>query len=224
MQFEQSCIKLCIQDFRTLLSPLISRSVISGFTRDIRLGVEHEWSGLLISSRSKPSAPSSWLVAAPNSLPAFKVLALSPSNAPHSPPQVLIAFPPLAKILNAYIRALNRLRMLAPVDALSGIVDGAEASLAKMGYGLLQYASDWRGVDAKEIQILQAAGTAYTRVLVPWLQLAIVEGVFGTSLEDRQSTADGTGDSNAGEEGDRGLSSIVREWESWLGSTGIERS
>lgn len=186
--------------------------------------MEYEWSGLLgkhVTSRPKPSAPSNWLVATPNSLPAFKILALSPSNAPHSPPQVLTALPPLAKILNVYIRALNRLRMLAPVDALSGIVDGAETSLASVGFGLLQYAKDWPSGDAKEIQILQAAGAAYTRVLVPWLQRAIVEGVFGASLEDRQSGVDGAGDSDAGEEGKRELSSIVREWESWLGSTGI---
>ncbi|KAG0703644.1 Dor1-like family-domain-containing protein [Suillus ampliporus] len=185
-------------DFRALLSPLISRSVVSGFARDVRLSVEHEWSAVLakhVTSRPKPSPPSIWLVTTPNSLPAFKTLALSPSNAPHSPPQVLTAFPPLAKILNAYIRVLNRLRMLAPVDALSGI-----------------YVRDWRGGDAKEIQILQAAGAAYTRVLVPWLQRAIVEGVFSASLKDRQSAA---------EEGERELSVIVREWESWLGSTGI---
>ncbi|KAG1747557.1 Dor1-like family-domain-containing protein [Suillus lakei] len=211
-------------DFRALLSPLISRSVISGFARDVRLSVEHEWSGMLakhVTSKPRPSAPSNWLVATPNNLPAFKTLALSPSNVPHSPPQALAAFPPLAKILNAYIRALNRLRMLAPVDAMSGIVDGAEDCLANSGYSLLQYAKDWRGGDAKEIQILQAAGAAYARILVPWLQRAIVEGVFSTSLKDRQSPADGTGDSDTSEEGKRELSFIVREWESWLGSTGI---
>ncbi|KAG1763552.1 oligomeric Golgi complex subunit 8, partial [Suillus occidentalis] len=100
-------------DFRALLSPLISQSVIGGFARDVRLGVEHEWSGVLakhVTSRPKPSASSMWLVATPNSVPAFKTLVLLPSNAPHSPPQVLTAFPPLAKMLNAYIRALNRLR------------------------------------------------------------------------------------------------------------------
>lgn len=211
-------------DFRALLSPLISRSVISGFVRDIRSGVEHEWSGVLakyVTSKPKPSAPSIWLVTTPNSVPAFKTLALLPSNASHSPPQVLTAFPPLAKMLNAYIRALNRLRMLAPVDTLSGIIDGAEECLANAGHDLLQYAKDWRGGDAKEIQILQAAGAAYTRVLVPWLQRAIVEGVFSASLKDRQSAVNGAGDDDAGEEGERELSFIVREWESWLGSTGI---
>ncbi|KAG0703647.1 hypothetical protein DFH29DRAFT_1078783 [Suillus ampliporus] len=118
----------CIQDFCALLLPLISQSVVSGFARDVRFSVKHEWSAVLaqyITSRSKPSAPSIWLVTMPNS-PPVKTLALSPSNAPHSPPQVLTAFLPLAKIMNAYIRALNRLRMLAPVDALSGIVDDAE--------------------------------------------------------------------------------------------------
>jgi hypothetical protein len=223
--FNPTRIKLVrIQDFRALLSPLISRSVISGFARDVRFGVEHEWSGVLakhVTSRPKPSAPSFWLVATPNNVPAFKTLALSPSNASHSPPQVLTAFPPLAKMLNAYIRALNRLRMLAPVDVLSGIVEGTEECLANAGHGLLQYAKDWRGGDAKEIQILQAAGAAYTRVLVPWLQRAIVEGVFSASLKDRQSAADGAEDPDAGEEGERKLSFIVREWESWLGSTGI---
>lgn len=211
-------------DFRALLSPLISRSVIGGFARDVRLGVEHEWSGVLakhVTSRPKPSAPSIWLVATPNSVPAFRTLVLLPSNAPHSPPQVLTAFPPLAKMLNAYIRALNRLRMLAPVDTFSGVMDGAEECLANVGHGLLQYAKEWQGGDAKEIQILQAAGAAYTRVLVPWLQRAIVEGVFSASHKERQSAADGAGDPDAGEEGERELSFIVREWESWLGSTGI---
>ena len=111
--------------------------------------------------------------------------------------------------------------MLAPVDALSGIVDSAEEPLASIGYDLLQYARDWRSGDAKETQILRAAGTAYIRVLVPWLQFAIVEGVFGASLEDRQSSAGGVGESDAGEEFNRGLPSIVREWESWLGTTGM---
>jgi hypothetical protein len=111
--------------------------------------------------------------------------------------------------------------MLAPVDTFLGVMDGAEECLANAGNGLLRYAKEWQGGDAKEIQILQAAGAAYTRVLVPWLQRAIAEGVFNASHKDRQSVADGAGDPNAGEEGERELSFIVREWESWLGSTGI---
>ncbi|KIJ57532.1 hypothetical protein HYDPIDRAFT_171647, partial [Hydnomerulius pinastri MD-312] len=114
---------------------------------------------------------------------------------------------------------LNRLRALAPVNALGGILDALELVLARTGDGLLAYAKDWRG-DSKEAEIIRGAGAAYVRVLIPFLRRAVLQGVFGAPYE-REAEKDGNVDmsqvnSKQVAEGSNALEAVLTEWESWL--------
>ena len=210
------------QDFRLLLSPLITRAVIDGFARDIHMGAEREWSTTLAKHASAlpgstSTPPSKWLVSPTQSHPALSSIAIAPSSAAHAPPQLLTAFTPLAVSLNTYLRALNRLRALAPMGALDGVLDALESGLARSGEALLTYARVWRG-DATESEVLRAAGAAYVRVLVPFLRRAIVEGVFGITAYDFDAPKKRAEDATQMGGASR-LRDVIRNWESWLEGT-----
>jgi hypothetical protein len=205
-----------IQDFRALLSPLITHAVIDGFTRDIHTGAEREWSTTLAKhaspSSSKSTPPSKWLVSSAQPLPALSSISIQPSSAAHMPPQSLTAFTPLAVTLNTYLRALNRLRALAPMGVLDGVLDALESGLARNGEALFGYSQEWQD-DAAEKEVVRAVGAAYVRVLVPFLRRAIVEGVFGIAYD---SDAPREGDGTKHVVGTSLLKDAVRNWESWL--------
>ncbi|KAF8131590.1 hypothetical protein EV363DRAFT_1398680 [Boletus edulis] len=214
-------------DFRLLLSPVITDAVIDGFTRDMYTGAEREWTTTLARHTSPPSGgkstpPSKWLVSTVQPLPVLSAIVVPPSSAAHTPPQVLTAFTPLAITLNTYLRALNRLRALAPMAALDGVRDALELGLARGGEALLGYARAW-GADAAERDIVRAVGAAYVRVLVPFLRRAVVEGVFGIACDPDVSKKE-EGDSEGGADkrgsGASALRDIVGNWESWLLETG----
>ncbi|KIL00808.1 hypothetical protein PAXRUDRAFT_821262 [Paxillus rubicundulus Ve08.2h10] len=210
-------------DFRALLSPLITRAVVDGFARDLRIGAEREWAATLSKysspSQSKPTAPSKWLVSSSHPLPPLSSISIQPSSAVHTPPQILTTFSPLAVYLNTHLRALNRLRALAPMDALGGVSDALESVLEKNGKEFLGYAREWRG-GAKEAEIIRAAGIAYTRVLVPFLRRAVVEGVFGESCDsDGQNGEQREVNGTMRVDGGSALSVVLRDWESWLGDS-----
>lgn len=196
---------------------MITHAVIDGFARDIHTAAEREWATTLArhvsgAPGSTSTPPSKWLVSSAQPLPALSAISISPSSAAHTPPQVLTAFTPLAVTLNTYLRALNRLRALAPMGAMDGVLDALLLGLAQNGEALLGYAREWEG-DAAEKVVVQAVGTAYVRVLVPFLRRAVVQGVFGLTSdadalrkrEDAQQVS-----------GARLLSDTVRNWESWL--------
>lgn len=89
-------------------------------------------------------------------------------------------------MLNTYLRALNRLRALAPMDALDGVLDALASGLARSEEMFVTYVRTW-GDEGTEREIVRAAGTAYVRVLVPFLRRAVVEGVFGVAYAGSNS-------------------------------------
>ena len=128
----------------------------------------------------------------------------------------MTAFTPLAVTLNTYLRALNRLRALAPMGALDGVLDALELGLARNGEALFGYAREWRD-DAAEKEVVRAAGAAYVRVLVPFLRRAIVEGVFGITYNSDVPRKGPEGAKRVG--GASILRDVDRNWESWLSET-----
>ncbi|KAG9313905.1 Dor1-like family-domain-containing protein [Chiua virens] len=229
-------------DFRLLLSPLTTRAVIDGFSRDVRIGAEREWSAMLAkhtpppASASKPTPPSKWLVSSAQPLPALSSISLSTpgqsssatATHTHTPPQILTAFTPLAVSLNTYLRTLNRLRALVPVDALDGVRDALEVGLAKNGEALLAYArmGAWQedsgagtsiGAGQAETTVMRAVGTAYIYVFVPFLRRAVIEGVFGVAYDGYTSESSAPNGHGKGSEGGASaLGNVIRDWENWL--------
>ncbi|KAG6330337.1 hypothetical protein ID866_8751 [Astraeus odoratus] len=204
-------------DFRPLLSPLIAQAVVDGFNRDIRIGAEHEWD--MISNKTKSALPSTWLVSMAHPLPSLGSLVIQPSAPVHAPPQMLSSFPPLAISLNTYLRALNRLRSFAPLNAMKGVTYVLESNLSKVGQGLLTYAKGYEVGDKKELDILRAGGTAFARIMVPFLRRAMAEGVFGvpyTGEDSRQNEDIGGMRDISGNKETGAIDVVLGCWESWL--------
>ncbi|KIK30020.1 hypothetical protein PISMIDRAFT_87721 [Pisolithus microcarpus 441] len=205
-------------DFRALLSRLITQAVVDGFTRDLRMGPDREWNVTLskyASSKNKSAAPSTWLVSAVQPLPSLSTLVAQSSAPAHVPPELLTSFPPLAISLNAYLRALNKLRLLAPFNAVNGVISALESSLSKTGQELFTYAMEC-GASDKELDILRAVGAAYARVMVPFLRRAVVEGVFGVP-NTSQADGDKMIHTMSGSREDNALEIVLQKWENWLG-------
>ncbi|KAI6154072.1 Dor1-like family-domain-containing protein [Pisolithus tinctorius] len=205
-------------DFRALLSQLLTQAVVDGFTRDLRIGANREWSLTLskyTSGKNKSAAPSTWLVSAVQPLPSLSTLVTQSSAPAHIPPEILTSFPPLAVSLNTYLRSLNRLRLFVPVNAVNGVINALESSLSKAGQELFTYAVEC-GASDKELDILRAGGAAYARVMAPFLRRAVVEGVFRAPRssqgdgDERMQTESGTKDHDA-------LEIVLQKWEKWLG-------
>ncbi|KAH7915759.1 Dor1-like family-domain-containing protein [Hygrophoropsis aurantiaca] len=218
-------------DFRGLLPPLICDAVADGFTEDIRCGAKQLFSSYFVrpnSAKMRLTPPSTWLLAHPHTLPSLTAVhdASSSTDPPHILPQILTSLPPLAGLLNAYLRALNRLRLLVPVDALGRVVSAVDAALAVGAGELLECAKELSvGNDVEELQVMKAAGKAYISVLVPFIRRAIVEGVFGVSMEEwaqvavsgsNEMVGNGHANGKAGQNDSTKLDMIVREWEGWI--------
>ena len=202
-------------DFRPLLSDLFATAVrtsVSTHTSDALA----QFTARVASATKTQSVlkPSEWL---------SRVGALPPPpsvepphgsrHPPHIPPTILASYPPLAEFLNALLGALNALRLLAPVDIMSDLLDAFEDVLAEGLRALLVYARDGWGAAAattnaekeRENAVLGEVGAVYMRVLVPFVRRALVEGVYGVEMAgaDRVRMSER-------------LREAVGEWETWV--------
>ncbi|KAG6810959.1 hypothetical protein H0H92_009607, partial [Tricholoma furcatifolium] len=183
-------------DFRGLIGNIVSSVVLSA----VRQGLQD--AGSLLAhvpahghdkgkSRSSSTArkPSEWLVT-PSALdapPLPPAESQTPPPPPHIPPQMLAAYPPLAKYTNALLGVLNALRLLAPVAIMYELVDALDRRLGQVGEELFGYLAGFvggggaGGAEAEE-RVARAAGEAYVKVLVPFVRRALVEGVYGVEI------------------------------------------
>ncbi|EGO05342.1 hypothetical protein SERLA73DRAFT_157902 [Serpula lacrymans var. lacrymans S7.3] len=231
-------------DFHTMVGALICAAVVSGLRTDLEGAVDDFIQDVNIAKgkgrgdSKKGKKPSEWLVNASTTLPSLSVLHLSPSSSPTSPPTTITSFIPIAKLVNGFLRALNRLRLLAPVSTTSVALGIVESTLGRGGKELLSYAREWlkdtgENEAPKELQVLRLAGAAYCRLLSPFLRRAVVEGVFGVGEWDEmkgirdpwrfsedENNGNGIEDIDDTEKQESELQRVVREWEGWLGETG----
>ncbi|KAL0951974.1 hypothetical protein HGRIS_008626 [Hohenbuehelia grisea] len=215
-------------DFRGLLEEPFVRAVTAGVRREVnaatrawesRFAVKYQDETTILSPRLRhtgPPAPSLWLIAA--SAASNPPTGANAEQTPvHTPPPVLVSYPPLALLTNAILSALNGLRLLAPTRALPKLLATLDAALARCGSSLLTYAQSVSGKEKRgeggdagagiETQVVRACGEVYVRVFVPFVRRALVEGVYAAKLEEV--------DEAEAEEGAR-VKDMVREWESWL--------
>ncbi|KAI0673980.1 Dor1-like family-domain-containing protein [Trametes maxima] len=218
-------------DFRAALGPLFVHAVRVGVTREFNDATD-SWSSALelddpskprsrstSSARKKPSRtflPPSVTAAPP--LPTPTQLSAIASSAPNTPPALLAAYPPLAIYTNALLSTLNGLRLLAPASLLRDLLAALDAALARGATDLLAYARSVVLSDRtngattasadeakREEDVVRAVGVAYTKVFVPFLRRALVEGVYGVKAGGEESGVE------VNEELRRALDE-VREW------------
>ena len=193
-------------DFKPLLAPIFVDAVRQAVTKEFEDAYELwsekipgtvAWKGKAkVTSPKRPSevfvAPSA-LAHLPHISPTqLESLISGPANVP---PQILVSYPPLALYLNELLTALNGLRLLAPIELYEDLLQALEASVAKAGATLLQYAKDrpWLADgkpanhedEAKDNEVLQAVSSAFFAVLVPYVLRALSEGVYGKPVEPK---------------------------------------
>ncbi|KAL1749214.1 Dor1-like family-domain-containing protein [Schizophyllum fasciatum] len=140
--------------------------------------------------------PSTWL--APLGAPAPRP-ADARTSPPHVPPSGLASYPPLATLANALLTALNSLRLLAPVEVLPELRLALDGALVEAGGALVGYVGT--AVGGKEREASLRGGEMFFEVLVPYVRRALVEGVYGSKVDE--------GDV------DEALTAVVRDWEAW---------
>lgn len=187
-------------DFKPLLAPIFVDAVRQGVSQELQ-EASAAWSAKLSSSfpgkeraGSLAKRPSQLLVSAAAAplppVPSAAQIDALRSGPPHVPPHVLASYPVLAVYTNAILSALNGLRLLAPVELYRDLARILEASLVDSASTLLQYARDRPWISggkgaltetqvAEDNAVLQAVGTVFFDVFVPFVLRALSEGVYG---------------------------------------------
>ncbi|KAJ7204347.1 Dor1-like family-domain-containing protein [Mycena pura] len=196
-------------DFRGVLSGLFCTAVSSTIGGELK-AVGAKWTKRVkdatgdaptASRKAKLTPPSQWIIVPSLAVSPPDPPASSAQEAVHTPPQILVSYPPIAEHTNALLGVLNGLRLLAPVAILGELAAVLDSILDQGGDAMVSYV--WRVCDdAKEEEedLAVVAGEVYFGVFVPFMRRALVEGVYGVPMAswDVQTTAS------------------VREWEGWL--------
>lgn len=142
----------------------------------------------------------------------------TPPKLLHVPPPVLASYPPLAIYTNAILTALNSLRLLAPASLLKSLLSALDSALTRASVDFLLYVQNAFAASATaktrmystddeeppdQNRILLCAGKVYTKLLVPYVRRALVEGVYG---EMKVKTIQMSGD----------LKDCLEQWDAWL--------
>ena len=90
------------------------------------------------------------------------------------PPQALVVYTPVAVLANAFLAALNGLRLLAPVALVGDLASALDGSLGKAAGTLLEAPRE----EAR------GAAKAFVRLLVPFVRRGLIEGVYGSDISD----------------------------------------
>ncbi|KZT08821.1 Dor1-domain-containing protein [Laetiporus sulphureus 93-53] len=214
-------------DFRALLAPIFVDAVRSGVKKEFEEATKG-WSERLRSCTESGTngfkanlTTSSQILVASTSLaspplPTKAQLNTITSGPPNVPPPILVSYPPLAIYTNAFLTALNGLRMLAPVELLDDLLGTLERSLAEGLTKVLALARDKLSAaeqhpkggeeeERKDLEVVRAAGMVYVEVFVPFLRRALVEGVYGVVMKDKEIPM--------GKE----LRDTLEEWKEWVG-------
>jgi len=191
-------------DFRSLLErPFIiavlstTRSMLSAASRDFSSQMEKKADKPLSSWFITPSM----LASLPQDIPKF-----DPSSPVHIAPSILSCFPAFAQYTNSILTSLNSLRQLSPLSIYDSVHASLVVSLVDVGKVLLSRTHPGKNAaeDAEtEEHILVTAGYVYKASLVPYLLMALREGVYGHKAES---------------ENDEGLDDVLKQWTTWISS------
>ena len=210
-------------DFRSLLITPFSTAVLTSSQSAFDAAATHLQTSMSEAERTN-KAPSSWLLSG-SSVPSFPDR-VDPNGSIHVPPQILTSFPPLAIYLNALLTTLNTIRLLPPSHLLGDLLAALSTSLATSLEALLSYSMNvtsshtsplvrrsFDGDDTKEKwdrekKVVLVAGGAMVKVLVPFVQRALIEGIYGVAIKEMPQI------------GDERLGSLLKDWESWLMENG----
>jgi conserved oligomeric Golgi complex subunit 8 len=212
-------------DFRSLLTTPFSNAVLTSSRSAFDTAATRLRTSISDAERTN-KVPSSWLLSGSSVLvPPFPDHV--DHNGPiHVPPPILASFPPLAIYLNALLTALNTIRLLPPLHLLGDLSAALSTSLVVALEALLCYSTNvtsspaspilrrsFDGDDTKEKRdkekkVVLVAGGAMVKVLVPFVQRALVEGIYGVPVKEMPQMED------------ENLGRLLKDWETWLKENG----
>lgn len=212
-------------DFRSLLTTPFSTAVLTSSQSAFDAAAMHLQNSISEAERIN-KVPSSWLLSGSSaSVPSFPN-SVELSGSTHAPPLILASFPPLAIYLNALLTTFNTIRLLPPSHLLGDLLVALSASLAMSLEALLIYSMNvtsshtspllrrsFDGDDTKENRdkeknVVLAAGGAMVKVLVPFVQRALIEGIYGVPIKGMPRIED------------EKLGRLLKDWETWLKENG----
>lgn len=192
-------------DFKPLLAPVFVDAVRAAVTKELDDAAQG-WAVKL--SVAKDKAKSTAVKRPAQVVIAASALASPPHPTPaqleslkagvaHSPPQILVSYPPLALYTNSVLTALNGLRLLAPVELYADLLRALQTSLVTSASALLRYVKEkpWTSgsksssaeQDEEDQRALRGLGAVFFQVFVPFVLRAFSEGVYGRVLADVES-------------------------------------
>ena len=212
-------------DFRSLLTTPFSTAVLTSSRSAFDAAATQLQASISEAERTN-KAPSSWLLSgSPASVPPFPN-SVDPNSSTHVPPLILASFPPLAIYLNALLTTFNTIRLLPPSHLLGDLLAALSISLAMSLEALLFYSTNvtsshaspllrrsFDGDDTKEKRdkeknVVLLAGGALVQVLVPFVQRALIEGIYGVPIKEMPRIED------------EKLGRLLKDWETWLTENG----
>src|SRR6185369_5411728 len=107
---------------------------------------------------------------------------------------ILLEYPPIAHLTNAYLTAFNSLRLLAATSLYYPIGSHLSNSLLSMGAAIKRYGEAISN-DEHSLVILQGFCATFGKIFVPYIARCYVDGVYGGLLHVDGSTDDSEGKS-----------------------------
>ena len=212
-------------DFRSLLTTPFCTAVLTSSRSAFDTAAMRLQTSISEAERIN-KAPSSWLLSGGSaSVPSFPN-SVELNGPIHVPPPILASFPPLAIYLNALLTTLNTIRLLPPSHLLGDLLAALSTSLAMSLQALLFYSMNvtsshtsrrsFDGDDRKENRdkeknVVLVAGGAMVKVLVPFVQRALIEGIYGVPIKEMPHIED------------EKLGRLLKDWETWLKENGEPR-
>lgn len=209
-------------DFRSLLTTPFSNTVLTSSRNAFDAAATRLQTSISEAERTN-KAPSSWLLSGSSaSVPPF-LKPIDPNSPIHVPPPILASFPPLAIYVNALVTAFNMIRLLPPLHLLGDLLAALSMSLGASLEALLSYSMNVTSSQAsrrsfdgddttekkdKEKKVVLVAGDAMVKILVPFLQRALVEGIYGVPIKEMPQVED------------ENLGRLTKDWETWLKENG----
>ncbi|CAG8717866.1 18643_t:CDS:1 [Racocetra persica] len=174
-------------DFRHLVTGYFETAVDRIIRKMITDGTQ-EFCDDLKQAIKNVDLPSSWMIGDKKSSnlsdlrPSLVSSSSTPTTSSFTPLIILLDYPPLAYLTNAYLAAFNSLRLVAPLSLFHPLGKHISQSLMLITDLLHEYGDTLVKHD-HDITVLQGFNATFAQSFVPFISRCFVEGVYGGLMD-----------------------------------------
>ncbi|CAG8488013.1 14338_t:CDS:1 [Racocetra fulgida] len=174
-------------DFRHLVTGYFETAVDRIIRKMITDGTQ-EFCDDLKRATKNVELPSTWMIGDKKSStlsdlrPSLGSSSSTPTTSSFTPLIILLDYPPLAYLTNAYLAAFNSLRLVAPVSLFHPLGKHLSQSLMLITDLLHEYGDTLVKHD-HDITVLQGFNATFAQSFVPFISRCFVEGVYGGLMD-----------------------------------------